>query len=90
MRFSHPGNRQFMAMQDSQNKPRDGSTGSQRKKRLVLGNRTYTIDDDDISVISPAIDTIQNIEIAEKTNGCQHDSTREPKTSMIGKEGNEG
>ena len=43
-----------MAMQDSNNKQASGSQSSERKKRLILGGRAYTIDDDDISVISPA------------------------------------
>ena len=74
-----------MAMQDSQNNPRSGSTGSQRKKRLILGNRTYTIDDDDISVISPTNDKSKDTEV----NDCQQDSISQPKISITEKEGNE-
>ena len=39
-----------MAMQESNNIP----SNKDRKKRLILGGRTYTIDDDDTSVILPA------------------------------------
>ena len=42
-----------MAMQDSQNKLNGSSKSAERKKRLILGGRTYTIDEDDISVIAP-------------------------------------
>ena len=42
-----------MAMQDSQNKFNGSSKNTERKKRLILGGRTYTIDEDDISVIAP-------------------------------------
>ena len=54
-------------MQDSQNKPKIGSKGSERKKRLILGGRTYTIDDDDISVISPTNDKNNSVELANKS-----------------------
>ena len=61
--FSHPGNRQYMAMQESTNK----QNNRDRKKRLILGGRTYTIDDDDISVISPA---------NEKSNTKENNKTK--------------
>ena len=77
-----------MAMQDSQNSPRTGSTGSQRKKRLILGGRTYTIDDDDISVISPTNDKSKDTEVADKSKDCQQDSISEPKIPMTEIEGN--
>ena len=54
-------------MQDSQNKPKIGSKGSERKKRLILGGRTYTIDDDDISVISPTNDKNKSVELVNKS-----------------------
>ena len=54
-------------MQDSQNKPKIGSKGSERKKRLIQGGRTYTIDDDDISVISPTNDKTKSADLANKS-----------------------
>ena len=57
-------------MQDSQNKPKIGSNGSERKKRLVLGGRTYTIDDDDISVISPTNDKTKSVDLDNKPKSC--------------------
>ena len=63
--YSHPGNRQFM--HESQNKPKIKSEGSERKKRLILGGRTYTVDDDDISVISPTNDKNKNTDRVDKS-----------------------
>ena len=55
-------------MQDSQNKPKIGSKGSERKKRLILGGRTYTVDDDDISVISPTNDKAKSVDNKSKSS----------------------
>ena len=60
-------------MQDSQNKPKIGSKGSERKKRLILGGRTYTIDDDDISVISPTNDKTKSIDLANTSKSSVQD-----------------
>ena len=62
-----------MAMQESNNKPNN----KDRKKRLVLGGRTYTIDDDDISVISPANDKSNTKEHNKNTkdSSIDHDTT---------------
>ena len=72
--LSHPGNRQYMAMQESNNK----QNNKDRKKRLILGGRTYTIDDDDISVISPANEKNNTKENNKNTkdHSIDPDSTR--------------
>ena len=51
-----------MARQDSQNKLKSGSKGGDRKKRLILAGRTYTIDEDDISVIAPDNEKTQSLD----------------------------
>ena len=55
-----------MARQDSQNKLKSGSKSGDRKKRLILAGRTYTIDEDDISVIAPDNKKNQSLD-ADKT-----------------------
>ena len=51
-----------MARQDSQNKLKSGSKSGDRKKRLILAGRTYTIDEDDISVIAPDNEKTQSLD----------------------------
>ena len=62
-----------MARQDSQNKLKSGSKTGDRKKRLILAGRTYTIDEDDISVIAPD---------NEKTQSLDGDKTANSTTAM--------
>jgi hypothetical protein len=62
-----------MAMQESNNK----QNNTDRKKRLVLGGRTYTIDDDDISVFSPANEKSNMKETHKNTK----DSSMDPDTT---------
>ena len=62
-----------MARQDSQNKLKSGSKSGDRKKRLILAGRTYTIDEDDISVIAPD---------NEKTQSLDGDKTANSTTAM--------
>jgi hypothetical protein len=66
--LSHPGNRQHMARQDSQNKLKSGSKSGDRKKRLILAGRTYTIDEDDISVIAPDNEKTQSLDSDKTAN----------------------
>ena len=70
-----------------QDKPKPGSQGSERKKRLVLGGRTYTIDDDDISLISTTNDSNRNQDKKDKSKSIIKDSINKPKISMPDKEG---
>ena len=64
-------------MQDSQNKPKIGAKGSERKKRLILGDRTYTIDNDDISVISPTNDKTKTRDLANNSKCSVQDFGRD-------------
>ena len=57
-----------MARQDSQNKLKSGSKTGDRKKRLILAGRTYTIDEDDISVIAPDNEKTQSLDGDKTTN----------------------